>query len=69
MVIERKAKLRLLNNSVLHVMPGAVLTLERGARLDVTPGSRIILHGDAVLKAKACTLRKLQKQDRLVQLP
>lgn len=69
MVVERKGKLRLLNNSVVHVMPGAGLTMERGARLDVSPGSRIILHGDAVLEAKACTLRKLQKRDRLVRLP
>lgn len=65
-VFERGAKLRLLNNSVMHVMPGAELILERKAKLDVGAEAGIVLHGDAVLKAKACTLRKLRKQGRLV---
>lgn len=68
-VLERKAKLRLLNNSVVHVMPGAVLTMERRAKLDVAAGSRIILHGDAKLEAKTRVLRKLRKRDRLWERP
>lgn len=68
-VFERKAKLRLLNGSTLHVMPGAELIMDNKAKLDIGAGSRIVLHGDAEMKAKARTMRRLRKQDRLLQQP
>lgn len=66
-VFERKSRLRLLNNSVMHIMPGTVLTMDRKAKLDVAAGSRIIVHEGATLRAKARTLRKLRKQGLLVE--
>ncbi len=69
MVLERKAKLQLLNNSVLNLMPGAALELDRKAKLDVQAGSRLVLHGNATLQAKARLLRKLRKKGRIVNVP
>lgn len=68
-VLERKAKLRLEDGSVLHVMPGAEVVLQRRAKLSVEPGSSIVLHGNAKLDAKRCTIRKLRKKGRLLELP
>jgi len=67
-LLERKAKLRLEDGSVLHVMPGAEVVLQRQAKLSVQAGSSIVLHGNAVLDAKPCLLRKLRKQGKLVEL-
>lgn len=67
LVFERRAKLQLLNNSVMDVMPGAQLTLDRKAKLDIRPGSRLVLHGDARLDVKPRVLRKLRRQGRLVE--
>lgn len=64
-VLERKAKLQVLNNSEVHLWPGSQLVLHRKARLDVQAGSRLILHGGATLEAKAATLRKLRRKGRL----
>jgi hypothetical protein len=66
MVLERKAKLRLKNNSVLHIMPGASVELAPKAKLDVQAGTRIVLHGDAKLLAKSSWLRKMRKKGRIV---
>jgi len=66
MELERKAKLQLLNSSVMHLMPGAVLDLDSKAKLDIQPGSSIVLHGNASIKAKARVLRKLRRQGRIV---
>lgn len=62
MVLERKAALQLLNNSVMHIMPGAELILGRKAKLDIKPGSTVVLHGDAVLQARERTLRRLRRK-------
>ncbi|MBX2981165.1 MAG: hypothetical protein WBB32_12485 [Flavobacteriales bacterium] len=69
MVLEPKAKLQLLNNSVMHLMPGSELVLGRKAKLDVQAGSQLVLHGDASLQAKPCVLRKLRKNGRIVNVP
>lgn len=65
MVLERKAKLQVLNGSRLHVMPGAELFLDRRAKLVVDTGAGIVLHGNAVLNAKRSTLKKLRKKGKL----
>ncbi len=69
MVLERKAKLQLLNNSVMHLMPGSELLVDRKAKLDLRPATQLILHGDAKLLAKASIIRKLRKKGRLIELP
>ncbi len=51
-VLERKARLQLLNGSVMHLMPGAELRLAKKAKLDVQAGARIVLHGPATVQAK-----------------
>lgn len=68
MVLERKAKLQLLNNSVLHVMPGAVLDLDRSAKLDIKSGCAILIHGNGTLQAKEGTLRKLRRKGRITEV-
>ncbi|MBP9078774.1 MAG: hypothetical protein KBF80_00840 [Flavobacteriales bacterium] len=68
MVLERKAKLQVQNNSVLHLMPGAELVLDTKAKLHVQSGAQVVLHGNAKLVAKGSVLRKLQRQGRLLQV-
>jgi hypothetical protein len=69
MVLEANAKLQLLNNSVMHLMPGAELVLDRKAKLDIQAGSQLVLHGNASMQARACALRKLRKKERIVNAP
>ncbi|MCC6840169.1 MAG: hypothetical protein IT230_08430 [Flavobacteriales bacterium] len=66
-VLERKAELRLLNNSVMHLMPGSELQLDPRAKLDIRPGCKVVLHGNAQLNAPERLLGKLRKKGRLVQ--
>ncbi|MBS1545972.1 MAG: hypothetical protein JST38_17810 [Bacteroidetes bacterium] len=68
-VLERRSKLQLVNNSVLHVMPNAKVQLEPRAKLSVEAGSRIVLHGNAMLSAKSSILKKLRRKGQLSSLP
>lgn len=65
--LERKAKLRLINGSVLHLLPGAELALARKAKLDIKPGSSIVLHGDARLQAPPARLKKWARKGQLLR--
>jgi hypothetical protein len=64
--LEDKAELALVNGSELHLMPGGHLELAPTAKLSADASSRIVVHGDATLKASPKQLKKLRKKKRLV---
>lgn len=63
--VEDRATLELLNQSIVHLMPGSQLILARKARLSIGEGSQIILHGDARLQGRAKHFRKARRQGRI----
>lgn len=68
MVIGPRAKLQLLNGSVLHVMPGASLVLQRRAKLDVADGAQIVLHGNGDIQGGGSKLKSLRKKGRIASV-
>jgi hypothetical protein len=66
--VEAGARVELVEGSTLHLLPGSVLNMDKQAELRVEPGSRIIVHPTATLQGKACSLKKLRKKGRVIEL-
>jgi hypothetical protein len=66
MRVDAGGTLGLVNRSVMHVMPGAVLELDARAKVSVDNGCAIITHGDGQVKAKKKLLKKLRKKRKLI---
>ncbi len=62
MVIGTQAKLELRNASTLHLMPGSALTMLSRSKLRMEQGTRVLLHGDAVITMRDKHLRRLLKR-------
>lgn len=69
MRFDEKATLSLENGSVLHVLAGSSIDLHRRARIKLDPDSRIVLHGDALVRGTRKQLRKLDRSGRMQHMP
>jgi len=65
--LESKSELCLANGSIMHLMPGSELLVEREARITPDGSSALVVHAGARLLAPAKLLKKLRRSGKLIE--